>query len=243
MTYLSIQNVSKTFGSQSVLNGINLEIQQGEIFGLIGASGSGKTTLVKMLTNLEKPSSGQIIFEGTIQLPSSKVIEKIGYMAQVDGFYQELTALKNLNFFAALFGLSGKKRADRIRETTEMVGLHNHLQKSVRHYSGGMKRRLSLAAALLHEPDLLILDEPTVGIDPVLRQQIWEQFKILTTQGKTIIVTTHVMDEAEKCDRVGLLHHGKIIAEGSPQKVIAQAGVEKLESAFLVLGGKSHHEN
>ncbi len=237
-TYLSIRCVSKIFGMQTVLNGIDLDVHKGEIFGLLGPSGSGKTTLIKMLTNLEKQTSGEISFEG-IKLPSSKVIPKIGYMSQADGLYQELTALENLNFFAALFGLSNTKRKKRIEITSKLVNLEDHLNKPVHSFSGGMKRRLSIAAALLHEPDLLILDEPTVGIDPVLRQQIWQQFEQLRQEGKTIIVTTHVMDEAEKCDRVGLLRDGKIIAQGSPDDIISQAGVTRLEEAFLVLGGES----
>lgn len=236
-SYVSIKNVTKFFGTQKVLDGINLDVRQGEIYGLLGPSGSGKTTLVKMLTNLEKQSDGEITFEG-IQLPSSKITYKIGYMSQADALYQELTAEENLNFFAAIFGISTSKRAERIQAVSRVVDLQDHLKKSVNTYSGGMKRRLSLAASLLHEPDLLILDEPTVGIDPVLRQQIWAQFNILKGQGKTIIVTTHVMDEAEKCDRVGLLRDGKIIAEGSPEEIIKQTGVSRLEDAFLVLGGK-----
>lgn len=236
-SYVSIKNVTKFFGTQKVLDGINLDVRQGEIYGLLGPSGSGKTTLVKMLTNLEKQSDGEITFEG-IQLPSSKITYKIGYMSQADALYQELTAEENLNFFAAIFGISTSKRAERIQAVSRVVDLQDHLKKSVNTYSGGMKRRLSLAASLLHEPDLLILDEPTVGIDPVLRQQIWAQFNILKEQGKTIIVTTHVMDEAEKCDRVGLLRDGKIIAEGSPEEIIKQTGVSRLEDAFLVLGGK-----
>lgn len=234
--YVSIRDVIKTFGTQKVLNGINLNIRQGEIYGLLGPSGAGKTTLVKMLTNLEKQDTGTIIFEG-VELPSSKVIHKIGYMSQSDALYQELTAEENLDFFAALFGISAQKRVERIKEVASVVNLQDHLKKSIQNYSGGMKRRLSLAAALLHEPDLLILDEPTVGIDPVLRQQIWNQFNILKNQGKTIIVTTHVMDEAEKCDRVGLLRDGKIIAEGTPEEIIKKAEVTRLEEAFLVLGG------
>lgn len=237
LSYVSIRNITKSFGTQKVLDGINLDIRQGEIFGLLGPSGSGKTTLVKMLTNLEKQDAGEISFEG-VTLPSSKVIHKIGYMSQSDALYQELTAEENLDFFAALFGIPLKKRINRIQEVAKVVDLQDHLKKSIQNYSGGMRRRLSLAASLLHEPDLLILDEPTVGIDPVLRHQIWEQFNILKDQGKTIIVTTHVMDEAEKCDRVGLLRDGKIIAEGSPDEIIRKAGVSRLEDAFLVLGGK-----
>ncbi|MDF2558251.1 MAG: transporter ATP-binding protein [Bacillales bacterium] len=237
LSYVSIRNITKSFGAQKVLDGINLDVRQGEIYGLLGPSGAGKTTLVKMLTNLEKQDSGDITFEG-INLPSSKVIHKIGYMSQSDALYQELTAGENLDFFAALFGIPAAKRVIRIHEVAKVVNLQDHLKKSIQNYSGGMRRRLSLAASLLHEPDLLILDEPTVGIDPVLRQQIWTQFNILKNQGKTIIVTTHVMDEAEKCDRVGLLRDGKIIAEGSPEEIIKEAGVSRLEDAFLVLGGK-----
>jgi ABC-2 type transport system ATP-binding protein len=239
MMIVSVQNVSKRFGKHEVLKDINLEIHSGEIFGLLGPSGAGKTTLVKQLVGLELPTEGENYLFGE-KMPSLKLIEKIGYMAQSDALYTELSAKENLEFFAALFGLSGARRKKRILEVMELVDLSEHLTKIVTNYSGGMKRRLSLAAAMLHEPELLILDEPTVGIDPVLRKSIWNGFYDLKNRGKTLIVTTHVMDEAEKCDRLGLIRDGRLIAVGTPAELKAKTGSSSVEEAFLAYGGVQH---
>jgi ABC-2 type transport system ATP-binding protein len=233
---VSIQNVSKVFGKQTVLQEINLEIHKGEIFGLLGPSGAGKTTLVKQLIGLDLPTNGKVDLFGK-RMPSLDLIQGVGYMSQSDALYTELSAKENLEFFATLYGLKGKERKKRIDEVMEIVQLSNHLTKLVSNYSGGMKRRLSLAAALLHEPDLLILDEPTVGIDPVLRQSIWDSFYELKNKGKTLIVTTHVMDEAEKCDRLGLIRDGHLIAVGTPSELKFQTNAATIEEAFLVYGG------
>ncbi|RSD27215.1 ABC transporter ATP-binding protein [Mesobacillus subterraneus] len=233
---VSIQNVSKRYGKNEVLKDINLEINSGEIFGLLGPSGAGKTTLVRQLVGLEVPSEGENYLFGE-KMPSLQLIERIGYMAQSDALYTELSAKENLEFFASLFGMKTAQRKKRIAEVMELVDLSDHLTKLVSNYSGGMKRRLSLAAALLHEPELLILDEPTVGIDPVLRQSIWSGFYDLKAKGKTLIVTTHVMDEAEKCDRLGLIREGRLIAVGTPEELKTQTGSSTVEEAFLAYGG------
>ncbi|WP_299090851.1 ABC transporter ATP-binding protein [uncultured Metabacillus sp.] len=233
---VSIQHVSKAFGKQKVLTSISLAIQKGEIFGLLGPSGAGKTTLVKQLVGLEIPTSGEI-FLFHEKMPSLRLIERVGYMAQSDALYGELSAKENLKFFGALYGLKGKKLTKRINEVMELVQLTNDLNKLVSAYSGGMKRRLSLAIALLHEPAMLILDEPTVGIDPVLRKSIWKAFYLLKEKGTTIIVTTHVMDEAEKCDRLGLMRDGSLIAVGTPNELKEKTNSESIEEAFLVYGG------
>jgi ABC-2 type transport system ATP-binding protein len=233
---VSTQNVSKSFGKQQVLRNINLEIYSGEIFGLLGPSGAGKSTLVKQLVGLELPTDGaNYIFQK--KMPSLPIIEKIGYMAQSDALYGELSAKENLEFFASLYGLKGKQRQSRIREVMEIVELTEHLTKLVSNYSGGMKRRLSLAIALLHEPKLLILDEPTVGIDPVLRKNIWNSFYQLKKKGTSIVVTTHVMDEAEKCDRLGMIRDGQLIAVGTPEELKQNTGSANIEEAFLIYGG------
>ncbi|KKI93460.1 ABC transporter ATP-binding protein [Bacillus sp. SA1-12] len=233
---ISIQHISKAFGKQKVLSNISLAIQEGEIFGLLGPSGAGKTTLVKQLVGLEIPTSGEL-FLFHEKMPSLKLIERVGYMAQSDALYGELSAKENLTFFGALYGLKGKKLTKRINEVMELVQLTNHLDKLVSAYSGGMKRRLSLAIALLHEPEVLILDEPTVGIDPVLRKSIWNAFYLLKEKGTTIIVTTHVMDEAEKCDQLGLMRDGSLIAVGTPAKLKEKTNSTTIEEAFLFYGG------
>ncbi|MFO1442123.1 ABC transporter ATP-binding protein [Bacillus sp. Bva_UNVM-123] len=233
---VSVRNVSKAFGKHQVLTNIKLDIAPGEIFGLLGPSGAGKTTLVKQLVGLDLPTDGEnYIFQE--KMPSLQVIEKIGYMAQSDALYSELSAKENLEFFASLYGLKGKERQQRMNEVMDTVSLADHLKKLVTNYSGGMKRRLSLAIALLHEPKLLILDEPTVGIDPVLRKSIWAAFYELKKKGTTIIVTTHVMDEAEKCDRLGLLRDGKLIAVGTPDELKRNTASTSIEEAFLIYGG------
>ncbi len=233
---VSIRHVSKSFGKQEVLKDINLEITEGEIFGLLGPSGAGKTTLVKQLAGLETPTSGENYLFNQ-KMPSLGLIQRIGYMAQADALYEDLSAKENLQFFSSLYGLTGKKQSQRIAEVMETVELFDHLNKLVSNYSGGMKRRLSLAIALLHQPELLILDEPTVGIDPVLRKSIWDAFDELNQKGTTLIVTTHVMDEAEKCHRLGMIRDGQLIAVGTPEELKENTHTKTLEESFLVYGG------
>ncbi len=235
-TCISIRHVSRTFGKQKVLEDINLDIQQGEIFGLLGPSGAGKTTLVKQLAGLDMPTAGENFLLGE-KLPAMKLIQRIGYMTQADALYEDLTAKENLQFFAALYGLTGKKQKERMKEVMDIVELSDHHHKLVSKYSGGMKRRLSLAIALLHNPEVLILDEPTVGIDPLLRKSIWETFYQLNKEGTTIIITTHVMDEAGKCHRLGLMRDGEMIAVGSPAALMEKTETDSLEAAFLSFGG------
>jgi ABC-2 type transport system ATP-binding protein len=233
---IEMANVTRRFGSKTVLDGITLGIERGEIFGLLGPSGSGKTTLVKLITGIDKADSGEIRIFGE-PVPKLALFQRFGYMAQSDALYQELTARENLQFFAALFGLAGSRRQERIHEVMRIVDLSDHLDKQVSKFSGGMKRRLSLAISLLHEPELLILDEPTVGIDPLLRKSIWDELFKLRDGGTTIMMTTHVMDEAEKCDRIGLLRDGRLHAADSPQGLKDASGTNSLEDAFIVLGG------
>lgn len=233
---VSIKAVSKKFSTHEILKDINLDIRKGEIFGLLGPSGAGKTTLVKELAGLDIPSSGENIILGS-KMPDFKTINKIGYMAQSDALYEDLSAKENLQFFSSIYGLKGEKQKVRIKMVMGLVDLQNELNKLVKDFSGGMKRRLSLAISLLHEPELLILDEPTVGIDPVLRKRIWDAFYKLNKTGTTIIVTTHVMGEAEMCDRLGLIREGRLIAVGTPEELIRHTNTTSIEEAFLVYGG------
>ncbi|MFT8871529.1 MAG: ABC transporter ATP-binding protein [Sporolactobacillus sp.] len=232
MTYPIIgEHIYKKFNKQIVLQDVSIKLEEGEIYGLIGPSGAGKTTLVRILLGLEKADSGHVeLFE---QKPTLNSFRSLGYMAQSDALYNELSAYQNLDFFASIQGMHdhGKKR--RIREVAENVGLSDDLRKSVAQYSGGMRRRLSLAAALVHEPRLYLLDEPTVGLDPVIRRDIWMLFHYMRSRGATIIVTTHVMDEAAQCDRLGLLKDGRIIAEGAPKELMNDYHVDSIEDVFL----------
>ncbi|WP_349410757.1 ABC transporter ATP-binding protein [Pseudalkalibacillus sp. SCS-8] len=229
----------KRFGKTTVIHKTTLEIRKGEIFGMLGPSGAGKTTLVKMIAGIEKQSSGELkLFD--MKMPSAQPIRHIGYMAQTDGLYHDITGEENLSFFASMYHLKGKEKKERLVHVLDLVDLTAHRKKLVRHYSGGMKRRLSLAVALLHEPDLIVLDEPTVGIDPVLRQSIWNELYKLKKKGMTILVTTHVMDEAEKCDRLAMMREGKIIAVGTPEELKQNTDTSSIEEAFLHFGGVQH---
>ncbi len=232
---IMLEGVSRQFGKQEVLHDINLKVHSTEIFGLLGPSGAGKTTLVKMVAGLDEPTRGKVYVSG-VRMPALRMLGEIGYMAQLDALYLELTAQENLDFFASVFGLRGHQKSRRIHQVMELVGLTVDRGKLVSAYSGGMKRRLSLAIALLHEPGILILDEPTVGIDPLLRKSIWEELQALSRQGTTLLMTTHVMDEAAKCHRLGMIRGGELIATGTPMELISAAGVSTLDEAFLHYG-------
>ena len=199
---------------------------------MIGPSGAGKSTAIKCLMGMEKLEVGSTEVFNT-KMPNRKILERIGYMGQSDALYEDLTGKENLIFFGNLMGLTGEKLDAAINKNTHLVNLTKFLDKPVKTYSGGMKRRLSLAITLLSNPDLLILDEPTVGIDPSLRISIWNQLKELANNNKGIIVTTHVMDEAEKCDYVGLIIEGKLFALGTPHELKEQFDATSIEEVFL----------
>ena len=233
---IELIHVERRFGKRPVLQDVDLAVRPSEIFGLLGPSGSGKTTLVKLIAGIDEATSGEVYVAG-VRMPKLRMIGRIGYMAQSDALYGELTARENLDFFASLSGLRGAEKRRRIQDVMELVNLTDSLRGLVSTYSGGMKRRLSLAIALLHRPRILILDEPTVGIDPVLRVSIWDELEKMSRSGTTIVVTTHVMDEAEKCSRLGMIRGGRLIATGSPDELKQTTGTKTLEAAFLVYGG------
>lgn len=233
---LEVKHLNKSFDKKQILHDISLDVHKAKILGLLGPSGSGKTTLVKLMAGIDSPDSGEVLVLGE-KVPNLKMLSKIGYMAQADALYGELTAEENLEFFAAMYGLGKAERKKRIEEVMKIVNLYDQLRIQVKKYSGGMKRRLSLAIALLHEPPILVLDEPTVGIDPVLRISIWEELYELCRNGTTIIVTTHVMDEAEKCHELGMLREGRLIALGTPEEILEASDSQTIEEAFLFYGG------
>ncbi|MGG3574543.1 ABC transporter ATP-binding protein [Bacillus gobiensis] len=236
MTAVTISNLSKSYQSRSVLADINFSIKKGEIFGLLGPSGSGKTTLIKMIIGMEKPNEGEIHVLDTV-MPNLPVLNQIGYMGQADALYEDLTAKENLSFFATLYGLKKHERKIKIDQVLNLVDLQDHKDKKTGQFSGGMKRRLSLAIALLHNPVLLALDEPTVGIDPLLRKSIWNELEQLKKNGVSILVTTHVMDEAEKCDRLALIRDGRLIGVNTPKGFKEQYGTSSIEEIFLMKRG------
>ena len=229
---IHMEHLRVRLGKAVVLRDISLDIAAGEIVGVLGPSGAGKTTLVKAIIGMNAAASGSVTVFGRA-IPSIRAIPDIGYMAQNDALYDDLTAIDNLLFFGSLFGVHGRDALDRARRLLEFVGLEGDAKKAVRDFSGGMKRRLSLSIALMHEPKLLILDEPTVGIDPLLRRRFWEKFCGLREEGRTLLVTTHVMDEARHCDRILLMREGSLIAQGSPIELLTATGTQTMEDAFL----------
>jgi ABC-2 type transport system ATP-binding protein len=235
---IAIKHFKQQFGKFVVLENINLAVKKGEILGLLGPSGSGKTTLIKAIVGMNEPTEGYVSVLG-IKMPSLSTVSKIGYMAQSDALYEDLNATDNVLFFASLYGIKGKSAKKRADEILKLVLLDKEGKKLIKNFSGGMKRRLSLAIALVHKPEILILDEPTVGIDPVLRIDFWKEFERLRQDGVTIIITTHVMDEAEHCDRLALIRDGGIIAIGTPKELKGKSGESTVEGAFLYYGKES----
>lgn len=242
MKIIQVSNVIKKYGKNLVLDNVSLTIEKGEILGLIGPSGAGKSTLVKAIMGVEKITSGEIKVLDK-KVPNLDIFKSIGYMAQADALYEDLSGKENLEFFAKLYNMKKKLIKERIEYTSKLVKLENHMNKRVNNYSGGMKRRLSLAAALIQNPDLFILDEPTVGIDPTLRLSIWDEIYKLKSEGKSVIVTTHVMDEALKCDNLALIIEGKIIAIGTPEKLMKDFNVNSIEEVFLKIGSENNENN
>jgi len=234
MYSIQVKDVSKSYGEQQVLRQISLNVEKGQIVGLLGPSGSGKTTLVNAIIGMIKKEGGTIeVLNHTV--PNLAVMREIGYMSQEDALYQDLSGIDNLVFFSQLNGFSRKKSIEEAKKSLELVSLLPDKDKKVLHYSGGMKRRLSLAIALMNYPKLLVLDEPTVGIDPVLRQVFWQEFERRKQGGTSILVTTHVMDEAEKCDKLAMIREGQIIAFDHPEKIKQLTGKATLEEAFIHL--------
>lgn len=225
--------MKQAFGKQVILRDVSFSMGKGEIVGLLGPSGSGKTTLIKALIGMTRPTEGEIKVLGVKQ-PSLKPMKHIGYMAQADALYEELTANANLAYFGRLYGLKGNRLRKRIHECLSFVDLDKETKKAVQNYSGGMKRRLSLAISLIHRPTLIFLDEPTVGIDPALKRAFWDEFHHLRDQGMSFLISTHVMDEAERCDRILLVTKGRLIDAGTPEKLIEKYG--SIEDAFLKVG-------
>ncbi len=214
----------KEFDNFPAVAGVSFSVPRGIIFGFIGPSGSGKTTTIRMLTGIYPPTSGQARVLGQAPVRFSRQNRaRIGYMPQHFALYPDLTIWENLNFAASIYGLGLLKRRQVMKDTLDFVELEAHRRKSVRDISGGMQRRLSLAAALVHDPDLFFLDEPTGGIDPVLRQKFWQHFQDLKAQGKTLFITTQYVSEAAYCDQVGVLVEGQLLTVDSPLGLRTQA--------------------
>jgi ABC-2 type transport system ATP-binding protein len=229
---VEVTDVVQRFGATRALDGISLTVRRGEVYGLLGPNGSGKTTLIRSLVGMVKPQSGSVRVLG-VTMPDIDVLGRIGYMTQAAALYGEITVLDNVRFFAAVNGGGSVEKALRF------VELWDRRDSVVATLSGGMRTRASLACALVHRPELLLLDEPTVGVDPRMRRDLWDRFRQMASEGTTILVSSHVMDEAERCERLGLILDGRMLAEGTVAELTEKAGTEKLEDAFLALSGAS----
>ncbi|MDW6017271.1 ABC transporter ATP-binding protein [Vibrio plantisponsor] len=224
------EHVVKKFGDFTAIEGINLSVPKGSIYGFLGPNGCGKSTTIRVLTGLLSPTSGSVNVLG-LEIPrqSEQLRLKIGYMTQKFSLYDELTVEENLQFMGQIFGMNRKALTQRTNEQLKTYGLDERRKQRVSSMSGGQKQRLALAAATMHNPELLFLDEPTSAVDPENRREFWEQLFDLSSQGTTILVTTHYMDEAERCHRLAIMESGEIRADDEPEKLMQQMGVNIVE--------------
>jgi ABC-2 type transport system ATP-binding protein len=228
---VDVQDVHRRFGSINALDGVTLRVRQGEIYGLLGPNGAGKTTLIRTIVGLVAPDSGTVTVLGR-RMPDLDVLRGVGYMTQQAALYPGLSVEENVQFFAAINGIDAEAG---VNDALDLVRLYDRRKSVVSTLSGGMRQRCSLACALVHKPKLMLLDEPTVGVDPQLRVQFWEDFRRMAAGGTTIVVSSHVMDEAERCQRLGLIQYGRLLSEGTPSEIRERGGSQNLEEAFLAL--------
>lgn len=231
-----VRGLRKVFGDVAAVEGLDLEIHRGEVFGLLGPNGSGKTTTIRMLCGLLEPTSGEGTVVGRDLLTESDAIRRdIGYMSQKFGLYEDLTVAENLRFYASVYGLRGATREARLRELLDELHLTPRRDQLAGTLSGGWKQRLALACATAHRPSLVFLDEPTAGVDPAARRHFWQIIYQLAESGTTILVTTHYMDEAERCERLAFLSRGHLIGLGTVAEVTEQFGQRTIEDVFIEL--------
>ena len=217
---ITANSLTKRFGDFTAVDDVNFEVYPGEIFGFLGPNGSGKTTSIRMMLGLMKPTSGEVDVLGMkVDGDTAKIRPRVGYMSQRFSLYNDLTVLQNLNFYGAAYGLKNSGLVERINDALAMAGLEDREDAKTKDLSGGWRQRLALSAAILHHPEVLFLDEPTAGVDPVSRRAFWDLLYKLIAEGITVFVTTHYMDEAEHCHRLAFIQRGKIIAYGSPAEI------------------------
>lgn len=228
------RQLTKRYGRFTALDNLDLRIKKGEIYGLLGPNGSGKTTTIKILCGLMKATGGEALVLGK-RAAGSSISSRIGYMPQETALYLDLTVHENMKLFGEIYGMSKEEIKQEEEKLLKFIDLARWRDSTITNLSGGMRHRVSLACSLLHKPELLLLDEPTVGVDPELRASFWDYFQTLREKGVTVIITTHYMDEAFHCSRIGLLRQGRLIAEGTPQDIVTSTGTRSLEDAFLVL--------
>lgn len=229
MKIISIKGLQKSFGKIKAVKGIDLEVEKGEFFGLLGPNGAGKTTTINILSTILKPDAGAISINGfDLKKEPTKCKRSIGIVPQELALYEELTAKENLVFWGSFYNISKSKAADRAEELLKTFELQDRKNALIKTFSGGMKRRINIAAAMLHQPEILLMDEPTVGVDPQSRHQIYDVLAEFSKSGMTIIYTTHYMDEVEKlCNRIGIIDHGEIIARGTLEELRKLTGAEQ----------------
>ncbi|WP_024983581.1 ABC transporter ATP-binding protein [Brevibacillus borstelensis] len=233
---ISCERLTKRFQERIAVNSLRLSVPKGSIYGFLGPNGSGKSTTIRMLCGLLTPTSGRGTVLGYDVMTQSEAIkQRIGYMSQKFSLYEDLSVDENLDFYAGVYQLGKAERIQRKRELIEMAGLTGREKQLAGSLSGGWKQRLALSCALLHRPELLILDEPTAGVDPVSRRIFWEVIHDLARQGMTILVTTHYMDEAQTCDWIGFIFFGNLLVQGSPSELIEHHGADNLEDVFIKL--------
>jgi ABC-2 type transport system ATP-binding protein len=231
-----VRGLRKVFGGLVAVEGLDLEIHRGEVFGLLGPNGSGKTTTIRMLCGLLEPTAGEGTVVGHDLLTESDAISRdIGYMSQKFGLYEDLTVAENLRFYASVYGLRGQTREVRLAELLDQLHLTPRRDQLAGTLSGGWKQRLALACATAHRPSLVFLDEPTAGVDPAARRHFWQIIYQLAETGTTILVTTHYMDEAERCERLAFLSRGHLIGLGTVEEVTRQFGQQTIEDVFIEL--------
>jgi ABC-2 type transport system ATP-binding protein len=243
-TAIAIDGLTKDYGDVRAVDGLSLTIPEGEVFGLLGPNGSGKTTTINCLTGLLKPTMGKITVEGFDVLTHGREAREVmGVSPQETAVYSYLTGKENVEFFGELYSVPRETLRVRVDYVIEKVGLMDDAGRRVGKYSGGMKRRVSIAMALVTDPKVVLLDEPTVGMDPQARRAVWDFVLELSDKGKTIVLTTHYMEEAEElCDEVGIIDHGKLMALGSPGSLKAKYGARDLEDVFIQLTGRRIRE-
>jgi len=234
------QKIGKRFGARWAVDGVDLDVVRGEIYGLVGPSGAGKTTLIRLLCGLTAPSKGTArLFDEPIPAGRRAVERRVGYMPQERAVYRDLTVVENLRFFGRIYGMTGHAIRDAAQTLLELMGMNGLATQLAGQLSGGETQRLSLCCALLHDPELLLLDEPTIGLDPVLRIRFWEYFHSLNASGRTILLSTHYLEEAGRCTRVGMMRQGRLIAEGTPDELKARVAGNgerpSMEAVFLAL--------
>ena len=230
------RGLRKVFGAIVAVEGLDLEVARGEVFGLLGPNGSGKTTTIRMLTGLLAPTAGSASVAGVdVVHEPEKVRHRIGYMSQRYGLYDDLTVLENLEFYAGVYGIVGEERRRRVAKQFAEYRLGDRARQLAGTLSGGWKQRLALACATTHEPDLVFLDEPTAGVDPASRRRFWQHIGERAAEGMTVLVTTHYMDEAERCHRLAFLSRGHLIGVGTPGEITARFGLPTVEEVFIEL--------